>query len=114
MRPLLRLAAITLVSSLAATPAHAGLLALDFQGFADPGSYLNGTPIGGTNFNVQLDFDPTTGTILGQGVASYEVTSIAVTLRRHVLLGGRPERLHYLFDRRYEPILPRNLQPFVL
>ena len=80
MRQLLRLAAITFVLSFAATPAHAGLLALDFQGIANPGSYLNGTPIGGTSYTIQADFDPATETFFAQGVASYAVASIAVTV----------------------------------
>jgi hypothetical protein len=80
MRKILRLAAITLVLFLAAAPAHAGLLALDFQGIADPGSYLNGTPIGGTNFTVQVDFDPATEIPIEQGAAFYAVSSIDVTV----------------------------------
>jgi hypothetical protein len=80
MRQSLSLAAMTLVLSLAATSVHAGLLALDFQGIADPGSYLNGTPIGGTSYSIQADFDPATETFFAQGVASYAVTSIAVNV----------------------------------
>jgi PEP-CTERM motif len=82
MRQLLRLAAITLVLLLATTPAHAGmLLALDFQGVTWVDSSIGGTPIDfGTSYTIQADFDPTTATILGQGVASYAVTSIAVTV----------------------------------
>ena len=80
MRQSLRLDAITLVLLLATTPAHAGLLALDFQGVAWAGSSLNGTPIGGTSFTVQVDFDPTTQTPIEQGAAFYAVTSIDVTV----------------------------------
>jgi hypothetical protein len=84
MRQLLRLATITLVLSRAATPAHAGLLALDFQG-AIPIN-VEGLPPGppiapGTLFNIQADFDPTTGTTLDPAVVSYAVTSV-------VLIGG--------------------------
>jgi hypothetical protein len=82
MRQLLRLATITLVLFLAATPAHAGLLALDFQGATF--IHFEGTPAGppianGTSFNVQADFDTTTGTTLGPGIVAYAVTSIALT-----------------------------------
>jgi PEP-CTERM motif len=80
MRQSLRLAAITFVLFLAVAPAHAGQLGLDFQGIAFPGSYLDGKPIGGSNFTIQADFDPTMGTSFGQGVESYAVTSIAVTV----------------------------------
>ncbi len=81
MRQLLRLATITVVLFLAATPAHAGLLALDFQGVTWILSSLGGTPIAaGTSYTIQADFDPTTGTTLGQGVASYAVTSLGVTV----------------------------------
>jgi PEP-CTERM motif len=81
MRQLLRLAAITLVLFLAATPAHAGLLALDFQGEAWAFSSLDGTPIDfGTSYTIQADFDPATETFFSQGVASYAVASIAVTV----------------------------------
>jgi PEP-CTERM motif len=79
-RPLIEAAAITLVLLLAATPAHAGLLALDFQGVAWADSSLNGTPIGGTSFTVQIDFDPTTITPIEQGAAFYAVTSIDVAV----------------------------------
>jgi hypothetical protein len=81
MRQLLRLAAITFVMSLAATPAQAGLLALDLQGVTWIGSSLNGTPIDfGTSFTIQADFDPATGTSYGQGAAAYAPTSINVTV----------------------------------
>jgi len=80
MRQLLRLATITLVLLLAATPAHAGLLALDLQGVAWIGSSLGGTPIVGNSFTVQADFDPTMGTTLEQGIVSYTATSLAVTV----------------------------------
>jgi hypothetical protein len=84
MHQLLRLAAITLVLFLAKTPAHAGLLALDFQGVAAPPSSLGSTSFVGDSFTVQADFDPTKGNNLKQGVASYAVTSLAVTV------GGTP------------------------
>jgi PEP-CTERM motif len=82
MRQLLRLAAIALVLLLAATPAHAGLLALDFQGATFV--HFEGTPAGppipnGTSFNVQADFDTTTGTTIQPAVVSYKVTSIVLT-----------------------------------
>jgi hypothetical protein len=82
MRQLLRLATITLVLLLAATPAHAGLLALDFQGATFV--HFEGTPAGppianGTIFNIQDDFDTTTGTTLEQGVVAYAVTSVVLT-----------------------------------
>jgi len=82
MRQLLRIATFTLVLFLAAAPAHAGLLALDFQGVTF--EHFEGTPAGppitnGTSFNVQVDFDTTTGTTLDQGVVSYAVTSVVLT-----------------------------------
>ncbi len=82
MRQLLRLAAITLVLLLAATPANAGLLALDFQGATFV--HFEGSPAGppianGTSFNVQADFDTTTGTTLQQAVVAYAVTSVVLT-----------------------------------
>jgi hypothetical protein len=81
MRQLLGLATITLVLLLAATPAHAGLLALDFQGETYFPSSLGSTPIPfGTSYTVQADFDPTTGTIDQQGIVGYEVQSLAVTV----------------------------------
>jgi hypothetical protein len=80
MRQLFRLAAITFVLPLVATPSHAGLLALDFYGIADPGSSLNGTSIAGTAFFIQVDFDPATQTPIEQGAAFYAVTSIDVTV----------------------------------
>jgi hypothetical protein len=80
MRQSIRLAAITLVLSLAAAPAHAGQLALDFQGVAAGPSSLGNTSFGGDSFTVQADFDPTRGTNLGQGVALYAPTSIVVTV----------------------------------
>jgi hypothetical protein len=65
-------------------PAHAGPLSLDFQGSTFV--HFEGSPAGppianGTRFDVQADFDPTTGTILQQGVAAYAVTAL-------VLIGG--------------------------
>jgi hypothetical protein len=80
MRQLLRLAAITLVLFLARTPAHAGLLALEFQGVAAPPSSLGSTSFVGDSFTIQADFDPTTGTTIQQGVVSYPVTSIDITV----------------------------------
>jgi hypothetical protein len=80
MNPILRLAATTFVLILAATPAHAGLLALEFQGVAAPPSSLGSTSFVGDSFTIQADFDPTTGTNIVQGVASYAVTSIDVTV----------------------------------
>jgi hypothetical protein len=80
MQHLFRLAAIAFALFLAATSAHAGQLALNFQGVAWAGSSLNGTPIGGANFTVQVDFDPTTQTPIEQGAAFYAVTSIDVTV----------------------------------
>jgi len=80
MRQLLRVAAMTFVLSFAVTPAHAGLLALDFQGIADPGSSLNGASIDGTDFTVQVDFNPATQVPVEQGAAFYTVMSIDVTL----------------------------------
>jgi MYXO-CTERM domain-containing protein len=82
MRQLLRLATVTLVLLLAAAPAHAGLLAIDFQGVTF--EHFEGTPAGppianGTSFNVQADFDTTTGTTLDPGVVSYAVTSVVLT-----------------------------------
>ena len=82
MRQLLRLATITLVLSLVATPAHAGLLALDFQGATF--EHFEGTPAGppianGTSFNVQADFDSTTGTTIQPAVVAYAVTSLVLT-----------------------------------
>jgi len=82
MRQLLRLAAIAMVLLLAANPTRAGLLALDFQGtyyisfVGSPG----GPPITNfTRFNVEADFDITTGSTLDQGVVSYMVTSVVLT-----------------------------------
>jgi hypothetical protein len=80
MRQLLHLTAITLL--LAATPAHAGQLALDLQGATFV--HFEGTPAGppipnGTSFNVQADFDTTTGTTLQPAVVSYAVTSLVLT-----------------------------------
>ena len=82
MRQLLRLATVTLFLLLAAAPAHAGLLAIDFQGVTF--EHFEGTPAGppianGTSFNVQADFDTTTGTTLDPGVVSYVVTSVVLT-----------------------------------
>ena len=82
MRQLLRLATVTLVLFLAAAPAHAGLLALEFQGVTF--EHFEGTPAGppianGTSFNVQADFDTTTGNTLQQGVVAYAVTSLVLT-----------------------------------
>ena len=67
---------------LAATPARADLLALDFQGATF--EHFEGTPAGppianGTSFNVQADFDTTTGTTLQQAVVAYAVTSLVLT-----------------------------------
>jgi hypothetical protein len=81
MRQLLSLATISIVLFLAAAPAHAGMLALGFQGAfliniegtpADP-------PIPFGNVNIQADFDTTTGTTLQQGVVTYAVTSVVLT-----------------------------------
>jgi hypothetical protein len=80
MQHSLRLAAITLVLLLAATPARAGQLALDFQGVAWLESSIGGTPIVLDSFTIQADFDPTTGTSYGQGAAAYAPTSIVVTV----------------------------------
>src|SRR5689334_16649195 len=82
MRQLLRLAAITLVLLLAATPAHAGLLVLDFQGATFV--HFEGSPASpaidnGTSFNIQADFDTTTGTALQPAVVAYAVTSVVLT-----------------------------------
>ena len=82
MRQLLRLATFTLVLFLAATPAHAGLLALDFQGTTFV--HFEGSPAGppianGTSFNVQADFDTTTGTTIQPAVVAYAVTSLVLT-----------------------------------
>jgi hypothetical protein len=82
MRQLLRLATVTLVLLLAAVPAHAGLLALEFQGVTF--EHFEGTPAGppianGTSFNVQADFDTTTGTTIQPAVVAYAVTSLVLT-----------------------------------
>jgi hypothetical protein len=82
MRQLLRLATVTLVLLLAAVPAHAGLLALEFQGVIS--EHFEGTPAGppianGTSFNVQADFDTTTGTTIQPAVVAYAVTSLVLT-----------------------------------
>jgi PEP-CTERM motif len=82
MRQLFRLATITLALLLAAAPAHAGQLALDFQGATFV--HFQGSPPGppianGTSFNIQADFDPTTGTTLDPAVVSYAVTSVVLT-----------------------------------
>jgi PEP-CTERM motif len=82
MRQLLRLATVALVLLFAAAPAHAGLLALDFQGVTF--EHFEGTPAGppianGTSFNVQADFDSTTGTTIQPAVVAYAVTSLVLT-----------------------------------
>ena len=82
MRQLLRLATMTAVLLLAATPAHAGLLALDFQGATFV--HFEGSPAGppipnGTSFNIQADFETTTGATLQPAVVAYEVTSLVLT-----------------------------------
>ena len=82
MHQLLRLAVMTLVLLLAATPAHAGLLALDFQGatFIHFQGMPPGPPIAnGTSFNIQADFDTTTASTLQPGVVAYAVTSVILT-----------------------------------
>ncbi len=81
MHQLLRLAAITLVLLLVATPAHAGMLALEFQGVTWLDSSINGTPIAfGTSYTIQVDFDPATQTPIEQGAAFYTATSIDITV----------------------------------
>jgi hypothetical protein len=80
MRQLLHCAMMTLVLFLAATPAHAGSLALDFQGVAAPPSSLDGASLVGDSFTIQADFDTATETPINQGVASYAATSITVTV----------------------------------
>ncbi len=82
MRQLLRLATIIVVLFLVANPAHAGLLALDFQGAHFV--HFEGSPAGppianGTIFSIQADFDTTTGTTLQPAVVSYAVTSVVLT-----------------------------------
>jgi hypothetical protein len=80
MRHLLRLAAITLALFLAATPARAGLLALELQGVAVGPSSLGSTSFRGDTFTVQADFDPTTPTDLAQGFGEYAPTSIDINV----------------------------------
>jgi hypothetical protein len=81
MRQMLRRATMTLVLFLAASPAHAGLLALDFQGaflINIAGTPAN-PPIPFGNVNIQADFDTTTGITVGQGIVTYDVTSVVLT-----------------------------------
>lgn len=52
----------------------------DVTGLVEAIGRLDGTPIGGTGFTIQVNFDPTTGTTLGQGVAVYAATSLGVTI----------------------------------
>jgi PEP-CTERM motif len=80
MNPILRLAAITFTLFLAATPAHAGQLALEFQGVAAGPSSIGGTSLDGDSFTIQADFDPTSGTNFGQGFVQYVPTSIDINV----------------------------------
>jgi hypothetical protein len=102
-------ASLTLVFAAAASDrAEAGSLIENFSGAFGPTTTLGGAALGSdTNFSYQATFDPTAGTIVRGGVATF-ATSLCITIAGHGTYTSAPGAVSVVLTDPSFPGLPGN------
>ena len=104
---LLVMASLTLMSAAAASNrAEAGSLVENFSGAFGPTTTLGGTALGSeTNFSFQATFDPTAGTIVEGGVATF-AASLSINIAGHGTYTSAPGSVSVILTDPSFPGLP--------
>ena len=106
---LLVIASLTsMFAAAASSRAEAGSLIENFSGAFGPTTTLGGTALGSdTNFSLQATFDPTAGTKVRGGVATF-ATSLSINIAGHGTYTSAPEAVSVVLTDPSFPGLPRN------
>jgi hypothetical protein len=92
----------------ASNRAEAGSLVENFSGAFGPTTTLGGTALGSdTNFNLQATFDPTAGTVVRGGVATF-ATSLSINIAGHRTYTSAPGAVSVVLTDPSFPGLPGN------